>query len=62
MRKVVRDLMEPTIQRSHEDREKTNQMRIMYDSLEDRIQYLENVVLKRGEKLDIFEEIKDNIN
>ena len=61
MRKVVRDLLEPTIQRSHEDRERTNNFSILLDSMEDRLNYIETIVLKKGEKIPIFEEINDRI-
>ena len=61
MRKVVRDLLEPTIQRSHEDRERTNNFRILIDSMEDRVNHLETIVLKKGEKLSVFEEINNRI-
>ncbi len=45
MRKVIRDLLEPTITRSHEDRERTNNFRIQIDSMEERLIFLENVVI-----------------
>eukprot|EP00347_Sterkiella_histriomuscorum_P012247 403369325 len=34
----------------------------MIDSVEDRLLYLENIVIKKGEKVPIFEEIRDSIN
>ena len=61
MRKVIRDLIDPTIQRSHEDRERTNNYKIILDTYEERLNYMENLILRNGEKLTVFEDIKDRI-
>lgn len=62
MRKVVRELIEPTITRSHEDRERTNTFRLILDEIDKRVHKLENIVIKKGEKMTAFEDIHHRIS
>lgn len=62
MRKVVRELIEPTITRSHEDRERTNNFKKILEEVEKRVKMLENIVIKKGEKLSAFEDIHNKIS
>ena len=57
IRKVVRDLIEPTVDRSFEDREKVARLQKSVDSFTERIEYMENIVIHDGRKLSVCEEI-----
>jgi len=57
MRKVVIDLMQPTVAKLNEDRENVAGLRALAESQKNRVDELENIVLKKGSRSTHFDDI-----
>jgi len=62
MRKVVRELLEPTVQRSHVDRERINVFEKQMEEQTHRLKELEDVVLYQGKNVPVYEQIYSKLN
>ena len=58
MRQVVRELVEPTISRSHEDREVVTTLKRVLEQQETRVKELEIALFKSNETMTEFDQIR----
>ena len=62
VRKLIRDLIEPTSQRASEDRELVNETRRQLSQVSKRVTELEYIIYKGNERNTIFDDIFNRIN
>ena len=57
VRKMIRDLIDPTAQKQVEDRETVNETRRLLGSVSKRVAELEYIIFKANEKNTVFDDI-----
>ena len=61
MRRIVKEIVEPTVTKEHENRSSLNILKKHSDDYKSRIEALEVAVLKKHHKISAFEEIYEKI-